>query len=315
MSVQAIDTGSDVAFSTIELRPLTLSIGAEIGGVDLTKPLSDLQAREIWTALLQWKAVFFRGQHLDHAQHIAFTRKLGTPTPAHAVYGPTDPAVPEIYTVDRDRRNRRYSGETLHFPWTGWHTDVTPAINPPAVSILRGETVPEAGGDTMFADMGAAYRALSPAMRGFIDTLHGIHLYQGAEGAGTRKEYKEILERNRIVSRHPLVRVHPETGERTLYISPSFLKEIVELTPTESNRLLAMLMEHAARPEFTVRFKWEPGDIAMWDNRSTTHMGPRDVINTDHARVMHRTTLMGDIPVGVDGEKSVALEGEPIRPL
>jgi len=315
MSVELVETDVEMQPETIGVTPLALTIGAEITGVDLTRPLPEPQVREVWAALLKWKAVFFRDQHLDHAQHVAFSRQFGALTPAHAVYGGSEGDFPEIYTVDRDRKNKRYAGDFLFFPWTGWHTDVTPAINPPAVSILRGDVVPPAGGDTQWADMVAAYEALSPRMRAFIDDLRGIHYYGANAGTNTRREYQDQVNRNRIVSEHPLVRVHPETGQRSLYISPSFLHEIVDLTPTESNRLLAMLKEHAARPEFTVRFKWTSGSVAMWDNRCTTHMGPRDVINTGHAREVHRTTLMGDIPVGVDGRASTPIEGDPIRPV
>ena len=313
MSLELVET--DAAPQTIEIMPLALTIGAEIGGVDLTRPLPEAQAKEIWAAFLKWKVVFFRDQHLDHAQHVAFSRQFGEMTPAHAVYGGTDAEFPEIYTVDRDRTNKRYAGEFLYTPWFGWHTDVTPAINPPAASILRGDVMPPYGGDTQWADMAAAYQALSPTIRDFIDGLRGIHLYSANAGTNTRKEYQDQVEKNRIISEHPLVRVHPETGDRVLYVSPSFLQSIVGLTPTESAALLAMLKEHAARPEFTVRFKWEDGSIAMWDNRSTTHLGPKDIINSQFPREIHRTTLMGDVPVGVDGRKSTAIEGDPIRPV
>lgn len=315
MAVELADAGAAPTPETITITPLAMTIGAEIGAVDLTQPLSDQQVKEVRAALLNWKVVFFRNQHIDHAQHATFSRQFGELTPAHAVYGASDGAFPEIYTVDRDRKNKRYAGEFLFFPWSGWHTDVTPAINPPAISILRGDVMPPYGGDTQFADMVAAYEALSPTMRNFIDGLRGIHYYSGDAGTQTRKAYQDQINKNRIVSEHPLVRVHPETGERSLYISPSFLQSIVGLTPTESNRMLAMLKEHAARPEFSVRFKWDDGSIAMWDNRSTTHMGPRDVINSEFPREVHRTTLMGDVPVGVDGRPSTAIEGDPIKPL
>ena len=306
---------TDTAPDSITITPLAMTIGAEISDINLTKPLPEQHVKDIWAALLRWKVVFFRGQNLDHAQHVAFSRQFGELTPAHVVYGPQDSNFPEIYSVDRDRKNNRYGGEFLLHPWSGWHTDITPAINPPAISILRGDVIPPHGGDTQWADMAAAYQAFSPTMRGFLDTLRAIHLYQGNAGTNTTKEYQDRLDKNRIVSEHPLIRVHPETGERTLYISPSFLKSIVDLTPTESDRLLNFLKEHAARPEFTVRFKWKSGSIAMWDNRSTTHMGPRDVINSDFPREVHRTTLVGDIPVGVDGRASTSLEGNPIKPI
>ena len=299
---------------TIEITPLTMTIGAEISGVDLSRPLPGQQVGELRAALLRWKVLFFRNQPLDHAQQIAFSRQFGACTPAHAVYGHQDDAFPEVYSIDRDRRDKRYKGEDLLHPWSGWHADVTPAINPPAISILRGDRMPPYGGDTQFSDMVAAYNALSPNMRAIVDTLRGIHRYQGNAGVNVTREYLETLNKNLIISEHPLVRVHPETGERALYVSPSFLESIVGFTPTESSAMLAMLKTHAARPEFTVRFKWEDHSLAMWDNRQVLHLGPKDIVNSEFAREIHRTTLMGDIPVGPDGKRSTPMEGNPIKP-
>ena len=300
---------------TIDIKPLAMTIGAEISGVDLSKPLPGQQVGELRAALLQWKVLFFRNQPLDHAQQIAFSRQFGDCTPAHAVYGHQDEAYPEVYSIDRDRRNKRYKGEDLLHPWSGWHADVTPAINPPAISILRGDTMPPYGGDTQFADMVAAYNALSPKMRGIVDDCRGIHRYQGNAGVNVSKEYLDTLNKNLIISEHPLVRVHPETGERALYVSPSFLESIVGLTPTESAAMLTMLKTHAARPDFTVRIKWENHSLAMWDNRQVLHLGPKDIVGSDFEREIHRTTLMGDIPVGPDGRQSTPIEGNPIQPV
>ena len=315
MAAQTAEAIQELEPETIEIKPLALTIGAEISGVDLSKPLSDQQFREIHAAFLKWKVLFFRAQHLNHDQHIAFSRMFGECTPAHPVYGHQDDAYPEMYTIDRDRRNKRYKGGDVLYPWTGWHADVTPALNPPKISILRGEKMPPYGGDTQFADMVLAYNNLSPKLRDFVDTLRGIHRYQGNAGVGISKEYLETLNRNRLVTEHPLVRVHPETGEKTLYVVPGFLESIVDVTPTESQALLVMLKTHVARPEFNVRFKWGDGDLAMWDNRQTLHRGPKDVINTDFTRIIHRTTVMGYIPVGPDGRQSVSIEGEPLTPV
>ncbi|MDA0656711.1 MAG: TauD/TfdA family dioxygenase [Proteobacteria bacterium] len=315
MVVQTAEIDSDVLPQTIEIKPLAMTIGAEIGGVDLSKPLSNQEIAEIRAAFLKWKVVFFRDQPMDHTQQVAFSRQFGTCTPAHAVYGHQDDAFPEVYSIDRDRRDKRYKGEDLVLPWSGWHADVTPAINPPAVSILRGDTMPPYGGDTQFTDLVAAYKALSPTMREFVDGLRGIHRYQGNAAANVSKEYVETLNKNRIVSEHPLVRVHPETGERALYVSPSFLESIVGLTPTESSTLLTLLKTHVARPEFTVRFMWSDHALAMWDNRQVLHLGPKDIINSEHPREIHRTTLMGDIPIGPDGRKSTPIDGEAIKPV
>ena len=199
--------------------------------------------------------------------------------------------------------------------WTGWHTDITAAINPPAASILRGEIVPPYGGDTQWTNLVVAYESLSPTMQGILDELRGVHRYAVPKTGKDTGEYDEVVGRRAMVSEHPLVRVHPETGERALYCSPGFLKEIAGLTPRESDQLLELLWEHAVRPEFTVRFRWEPGSVAFWDNRSTAHLAPRDIFASDFERQFYRITLMGDVPVGVDGKTSISLEGDPITPL
>ena len=140
----------------MEVTPLSVHIGAEIGGVDLSAPLSDAEVGAIRDALLTWKVVFFRGQRLDHAGHVAFARRFGAPTPAHVVFGGTDPDHPEIYSVAKHRVANRNDAAAAVRPWTGWHTDITAAINPPAASILRGVTVPPYGGDTQWTNLAAA---------------------------------------------------------------------------------------------------------------------------------------------------------------
>ena len=158
-------------------------------------------------------------------------------------------------------------------PWSGWHTDITAAVNPPCASILRGVTIPPYGGDTFWTNLVAAYQGLSPTMRGFVDGLRGIHAIRRAREPQAGQRYNERIKRRALASEHPLVTVHAETGERVLFVSPSFLKSIVGLTPRESQKMLEMLWEHVTRPEYTVRFKWNAGDIAFWDNRSTVAPG------------------------------------------
>ncbi|MCZ6874586.1 MAG: TauD/TfdA family dioxygenase [bacterium] len=300
-----------MASGTIDVRPLSIHIGAEIDGVDLTQPLTPEEVQEIRAALLKWKVVFFRHQYLNHQQHIDFARYFGETTPAHVVFG-GDEAYPEIYSVAKFRAANSGKEQPLLRPWSGWHADITAAINPPFASILRGDIVPPYGGDTQWTNLATAYNALSPTLRGFLDGLRGVHSFGSPQIDSSRKEYDEFVSRNRLLSHHPLVRIHPETGERVLYVSPSFLKSVVGLTPQESLKLLELLWEHAVRPEFTVRFKWKPGSIAFWDNRATAHLAPRDIFDTDFDRQFWRVTLMGDVPVGVDGEPSESLEGEPI---
>ena len=297
--------------SQVEVIPLSIHIGAEIGNVDLREPLSDAEVSDIRGALLKWKVVFFRDQPLTNRQHVDFCRQFGALTPAHIVYGAHDPAFPEIYSVSKHRVANDHSEPELN-AWWGWHSDLTAAVNPPAASILRGDVVPPYGGDTMFADMVIAYKKLSPAMQNFVDGLRAVHAFQVPPGATASENFIKTKEARNLVSEHPLVRVHPETGEKALYVSPGFIQSIVGLTPTESRRMLDMLCEHAVRNENTVRFKWEPASIAFWDNRSTCHLAPTDIFEVDFDRQFYRVTLHGDVPVGVDGAVSRSISGVSI---
>src|SRR5258708_26737959 len=158
----------------IDVVPLTLHIGAEIRGVDLAKPLPPNQLKEVREAFLKWKVVFFRNQHLDHAQHVAMARQFGEPTIGHAVFGHVE-GYPEVYSVAKNRTANENRTAMMVTPWSGWHTDITAAVNPPCASILRGVTIPPYGGDTFWTDLSAAYMALSPTMRGVVDGLRGSH--------------------------------------------------------------------------------------------------------------------------------------------
>src|SRR3984885_3123270 len=295
----------------IEVIPLTLHIGAEIRGVDLTQPLPAEQLRTVRDAFLRWKVIFFRDQDLDHAQHVAMARQFGDPTIGHAVFGHVE-GYPEIYSVAKNRTaNAKYDAATVT-PWFGWHSDVTAAVNPPSASILRGVTIPPYGGDTFWTNLAAAYTGLSETMRGFVDGLRGIHAFEAVGGGKAGGAYDDRVKRRALRSEHPLVTVHAETGERVLFISPSFLKSVVGMTPRESAKVLEILWEHAVRPEYTARFKWNAGDIAFWDNRSTAHLAPRDIFQSDFDRQLYRITLVGKPLVGVDGRTSTAVEGLPI---
>jgi taurine dioxygenase len=304
-------TAGSTLKQTIGVAPLTLHIGAEISGVDLTKPLPPDQLKEVRDAFLKWKVVFFRGQRLDHAQHVAMARQFGEPTIGHAVFGHVE-GHPEIYSVAKNRTANENREAMMVTPWSGWHADITAAVNPPLASILRGVTIPPYGGDTFWTNLAAAYAGLSPTMRGFVDGLRGIHSFAPRESAKPGSEYNERVKRRTLASEHPLVTVHAETGERILFVSPSFLKSIVGLTPRESQKILEILWEHVTRPEYTVRFKWNEGDIAFWDNRSTVHLAPRDIFESDFDRQLYRITLVGEPLVGVDGKPSRSIEGLPI---
>lgn len=303
-----IDTG-------IEVIPLSGWTGALIDGVDISAPLTESDKEVIRAALHKWKVVFFRGQRLDHAAQVAFGAQFGEVTAAHPYEGDSAPAgFPQIHTVSPAAYDRRYGSEYRHKEnWNGpnWHADVTPLINPPSHSILRAEVVPPYGGDTLFTNVAAVYQGLSPAVRGFIDGLRAEHRF-GATLAFERSVEKigELVRGKPLAAIHPVVRVHPETNERVVYVNQFFTKEIVDLSPRESRHVLDLLFEQISRPEYSVRFKWEPGSVAFWDNRATLHLAPRDFEHLDHERVLHRITLVGDIPVGPDGRPSEPLEGQ-----
>lgn len=179
-------------------------------------------------------------------------------------------------------------------------------------SILRAVTIPPYGGDTQWTNMAAAYRALSPTMQSFLGTLRAIHRFKRADSGKDAQAYNEKVNNKALISEHPLVTVHPETGEYCLYTNSEFVQEIVGLTKAESDLLLNYLWEHCIRPEFTVRFHWQADSIAFWDNRSTQHLAIRDVYDTDFDRELYRVTLNGERPIGVDGKPSKSLSGQPI---
>jgi alpha-ketoglutarate-dependent taurine dioxygenase len=312
-----MDSTAGTNFETIGVHPLTLHIGAEIDGVDFAKPLPDEQVRDIKAALNKWKVVFFRDQFIDNDQHIARSRQFGKPTKGHAVYG-SDGHQPELYVVAKGRVGKRFSGQPVQYPWLFWHTDMTSAVNPPYASLLRAETVPPNAGDTLWTNLAAAYEALSPTFRAWLETLRAVHHKAPLEGVTPTPEYLEQNAKNPMVAEHPVVRIHPDTGEKVLFVSPNFLRYFVGLTPTESETLRHMLNTHIVRPEFTVRFRWFPGSIAMWDNRATGHRAPRDIYlpeGKDIERCLYRVTLEGPVPVGVDGKESVLMEGKPLLGL
>lgn len=288
---------------------MAANIGAEIAGVDLAQDLDDITVAEIRAALLRWRVVFFRGQNLDHDAELRFASRFGDLTGARPLFDAVD-ADPRVYPIDKGRFSKRYAGPRNDSPFVGWHSDVTAAVNPPWASILRAETVPPYGGDTQWTNLVAAYEGLSEPLQRLADGLRGLHRF-APKAPNTTADYDARVARRPLLTEHPLVRVHPETGERALYVSPTFLQEIVGVSPRESEQLLAIFWEQITRPRFTVRFKWEPGSVAFWDNRSTCHLGPTDLDQLEFDRLLYRVTLVGDVPVGPDGRPSTSIEGEP----
>jgi taurine dioxygenase len=314
----AIQDTADAPVSTVRVRPVAGHIGADISGADISRPLTAEQADAIRDALHRYKVIFFRGQDLDHAAQIAFGRQFGELTYAHPHDDAPPEQYPEIFTVDPRRYEKRYGDgfreETRRRQYsyfTGWHTDVTAAVNPPAGSILRAEVVPEVGGDTQWTNLVAAYEGLSEPVRAFVETLRAEHRYGGPDAAGANSAYGKRINDNLLVAIHPVVRVHPVTGEKALFVNPGFTSHIVGVSARESRAILDLLYAEITQPEYTVRLRWAPGTVAFWDNRATAHLAPRDIEHLDLRRTLHRVTLVGDVPVGPDGRESELVAGQP----
>ncbi|MDF0586063.1 TauD/TfdA family dioxygenase [Tsukamurella sp. 8F] len=294
----------------LDVTPLAGYIGAEISGVDLRGTIEPAVVDEIRSALHRHKVVFFRGQDIGHADQIAFARLFGRVTPAHPHEEDPPEGFPEILPIDSRRYETNLGRKRTSYD-SSWHTDVTALVNPPAASILRAHILPPYGGDTAWTNLVAAYENLPKDLRDFVDRLDIRHQFTTRAASGSQRERK-VRETN-LVSYHPAVRVHPDTGERALFVSPGFTRgarEVRGLSPSQSERILSLLWEEATRTEYTVRFKWEPGSVAFWDNRATAHLAISDAGHLGHDRVLYRVTLEGDVPRGVDGRQSEQVSGE-----
>jgi alpha-ketoglutarate-dependent taurine dioxygenase len=296
-----IDTSTATA---LQVRRLSGTIGAEIRNVDLSTPLDAGTVAHIRSLLLQHRVIFFPQQHLTADQHTAFGTQFGELTAAHPVI-PGIAGHPEVFEIDYTKSREMYAAygdvNRPNRQGVSWHTDVTFVERPPLGSILNAVVIPPSGGDTMWSNQVAAYAGLSPALRGFLDGLTAVHdgkaqfgaLLQQRNDAGGDWE-GEIYDALRPVE-HPVVRTHPETGERSLFVNAGFTSHIKELAQEESQNLLSFLYAHSTQPEYTVRYHWTQGDIAFWDNRATQHAVVGDF--GDQHRVIQRITLRGDRPV------------------
>ncbi|MEU4841214.1 TauD/TfdA dioxygenase family protein [Nocardia testacea] len=294
----------------LDVVPVAGYIGAQITGVDLREDLDDATIAEIGRALDEYKVVFFRGQEIGHAEQVAFARRFGKVTPAHPHEENPPEGFPEILPIDSRRYEQNLGRKRTSYDHS-WHTDVTALVNPPAASILRADILPPYGGDTAWTNLVVAYQNLPKELRDFADTLDIKHQFQARAAEGSQRDRK-IKEAN-LVTYHPAVRVHPRTGERALFVSPGFTRgarEIRGFTPDQSERVLKLLWAEATRTEYTVRFRWEPGSIAFWDNRATAHLAIGDAGHLGHDRVLYRVTLEGEVPKGVDGRESESVSGQ-----
>ncbi|MFD5176633.1 TauD/TfdA dioxygenase family protein [Nocardia sp. NPDC058379] len=296
--------------TALEITPVAGHIGAEVGGVDLRTELTDAQVAELTAALHRHKVLFFRDQEIGHAEQIAFSRRFGAVTPSHPYDDDAPTEHPEILAVDSRLYEKRFGRKKFSYT-NQWHTDVSPLINPPAASILRAEIAPERGGDTQWTNLAAAYAGLPESLRTFLDGLRAEHRFGGRIPPWEAdSDYARKIAAAPLVTEHPVVRVHPVTGERVLFVNPGFTTRIIGLTPPQSDALLQLLFDEIAHPAYTVRFRWAKGSIAFWDNRATAHLAPSDLDHLDVTRVLYRTTLEGEVPVGVDGTASSSVAGE-----
>jgi taurine dioxygenase len=270
-------------FTRIKVEPLTPSIGAEIFGVDLRDELSDAMIAEIRAALLKHKVIFFRDQDITTEQHIAFARRFGE-LEIHPATKPEQPN-PEVLHIKHGPDSK---GRENH-----WHSDVTWREKPSLGSILRNRATPEVGGDTLFACMASAYEGLSPAMKQWVCSLTAIHDIAPHFGKLLKKSAEE-LHKDFPAQEHPVVRTHPETGARSLYVNTAFATHIKDLNKAESRWLLDHLFAQAAIPEYQCRFRWRPNSIAFWDNRACQHLAVSDYF--PEVREMERVTIAGDKP-------------------
>lgn len=287
--------------SQIEIRPLTTALGAEVLGVDLSGPLSNAEFDTVHRALLEHLVIFFRDQEISPEQQIGFGRKFGA-LDVHP-FAPALEDHPEVMTIVKepdDESGIRFGGI--------WHSDTTFYEEPVMGSILYAREVPETGGDTMFANMYLAYETLSEGMKQMLADMRAVHSPAKSYGKGGRlsdtgKANKNISMKTRTDDGddiyaevvHPVIRTHPETGRKGLYVNPNFTVRFEGWTKEESAPLLHYLCTHAVQPEFTCRFRWQKGSIAFWDNRCTQHLALFDY--QGQRREMHRVTVSGSRPV------------------
>lgn len=284
--------GADLTAEPFTITRLGPVIGARITGIDLSQQLSGRSVAAIRQTLLERKVLFFPGQNLTPESHSNLARQFGEPTAGHPVMAPLDDRFPEIWQIDSTEE-----GATNDI----WHTDVTFVPRPPLGSILRAVQLPEFGGDTNWSSLEAAYDSLPAQLQTLADSLVAYHdgskefakaLQRRGKGNDWEGKPFEVLE----PVEHPVVRVHPETGRKSLFVNPNFTTGIKGFDESDSDRLLQLFFSHITKPEHLIRHRWSEGDVVFWDNRSTAHYANNDY--GDFRRLMHRITLRGDEPAG-----------------
>ena len=273
-----------------EVTPLTPAIGGRVEGLDLAAPLADETVDALKDALHDRLVLFFSDQHLTPAAHRTFAGHFG-PLHIHPIY-PNVPETPEILILDTDAKNLPDNDN--------WHTDVTFIETPPLGAALYAKRIPPAGGDTLWLSTIAAYETLSEPFRKLLAGLTAVHDFEKSfprdrfAKPEAAKKWEEARAKNPPVV-HPVVRTHPASGRKALFVNYGFTTRINELSKAESDAVLAFLFEHVTKPEFQIRHRWRENDLALWDNRVTQHYATVDYL--PERRVMHRATIIGERPV------------------
>jgi taurine dioxygenase len=275
---------------SLTITPLSCALGAQIDGVDITQPLNVEQRDAIEQALLKHQVLFFREQPLNPQQQALFAANFGD-LHIHPIY-PNVPEQPEVLILDTAVTDVRDNAI--------WHTDVTFLPTPALGAVLSAKLLPAFGGDTLWASGIAAYEALSAPMQTLLQGLTATHDFTKSfplERFGTTAEdlvrWEEARQKNPPLS-HPVIRTHPVSGRKSLFVNDGFTTRLNELSEAESEAILKLLFAHATRPEFTIRWRWQENDVAFWDNRVTQHFAVDDY--RPQRRVMHRATILGDVP-------------------
>ncbi len=270
--------------TSISVTPLSPTIGAEIGGVRMGANVPAQQVQEIRQALLDWKVIFFRDQDVSVSDHVAFGRHFGE-LEIHP-FTPNRTDHPEVVVIHHDENSK--------FGENHWHSDVTWRLEPSLGSILRARVVPPVGGDTLFCDMFAAYDALPDMIKEKIEGAFAIHSFEQSFGLAMTEEQRVKFLEQYPRARHPVVRTHPESGRKGLYVNAAFTLYIEGMERDESAKLLRYLYRQAATPEFQCRFRWQKNSVAFWDNRALQHYAAFDYL--PHTRRVERVTIIGDRP-------------------
>lgn len=276
-------------YQTIDVRPLAGACGAEVFGADVSKPLDNAQGDEIMGAWLEHHVLVFRGQSLTPADQVAFARRFGQPNIYPFVKGLEEQ--PEVIAIVKEPHETKNFGER-------WHSDTSYLENPPIATMLYGVDIPEVGGDTMFASVELAYERLSDGMKATLAPLTAVNSAATIGGRANRMQYANIEtighDKMEMEAEHPVIRTHPDTGRKSIYVNRIHSKRFKGWTVEESQKLLDYLFDFIARPEHTCRVRWEEGTVTVWDNRSVHHIALNDYHGS--RREVHRVTIEGEPP-------------------